>query len=265
MAPLLLLGTPVTPGKMSQEQQLAHAGRNRVALGKPPNCVSAIVLASMAPVETSKEKRGPSLLDQIKKLLASWLNWLPLASYLLYLQYQKAVGATLSPEISCLIGVLLYAVPIIINKIDASKAEAKEQLQEVKDELFKKIDASKAEAKEQLQEAKDELFKKIDASKAEAKEQLQEVKDELFKKIDANSVDIKAVLAAVNEWKTQAGEWRLQDQAAMYTAVSDAETRTNAKINGLTNNIVNASLMAPRVPSAAGSNPPSEGGEESFA
>ncbi|KAG7674710.1 hypothetical protein NADE_008000 [Nannochloris sp. 'desiccata'] len=225
MAPLLLLGTPVTPGKMSQEQQLAHAGRNRVALGKPPNCVSAIVLASMAP----------------------------------------AVGATLSPEISCLIGVLLYAVPIIINKIDASKAEAKEQLQEVKDELFKKIDASKAEAKEQLQEAKDELFKKIDASKAEAKEQLQEVKDELFKKIDANSVDIKAVLAAVNEWKTQAGEWRLQDQAAMYTAVSDAETRTNAKINGLTNNIVNASLMAPRVPSAAGSNPPSEGGEESFA
>ncbi|KAH7616420.1 hypothetical protein NADE_001239 [Nannochloris sp. 'desiccata'] len=86
-------------------------------------------------------------------------------------------------------------------------------------------------------------------------QQQKEVKYELFKRIDANSVEIKAVLAAVNECKTQAGEWRLQVQAAMYTAVPDAETRTNAKINGLTNNFVNASLMAPRVPSAAGNIP----------
>jgi hypothetical protein len=103
MAPLLSLGiSPVTPwpGKMGQEQ-LRHAGKNRVALGKPPNCVSSSVVASAAAVETSKEEHGPSLkegprsskesfFDQFQRVMALWWSWLLLAVYLLYLLYQKA-------------------------------------------------------------------------------------------------------------------------------------------------------------------------------
>ncbi len=136
----------------------------------------------------------------------------------------QAAGTIIPIEASLLTGFVLYSLPLVLNMVGSMKAENKEQL--------------------------NELSTKIDKSEGK-----------LEGKIDKLEGKIDAVLAAVNAWKTQAGEWRVQDQATMFKAVSDSETRTNAKINALRDTILNASLLAPRVPSAnippaAGSDPP---------